>query len=130
MNFFLVHIVKIKFTRNTIPNAITQYTINQEPPIYLFLSHIFSITKQTQNAIFQNQPNKPTFSLSFLVFLVSSSQLRYSIYLYLTNLKWSSTIHQSSKPNHLHDTIKLIQTFKQNLEPSHFCIVFTIISPT
>ena len=42
--------------------------INQEPPIYLFLSHIFSITKQTQNAIFQNQPNIPTFSLSFLVF--------------------------------------------------------------
>ena len=38
--------------------------INQEPPIYLFLSHIFSITKQTQNAIFQNQRNKPTFSLS------------------------------------------------------------------
>ena len=42
--------------------------INQESPIYLFLSHIFSITKQTQNAIFQNQPNIPTFSLSFLVF--------------------------------------------------------------
>ena len=38
--------------------------INQEPPIYLFISHIFSITKQTQNAIFQNQRNKPTFSLS------------------------------------------------------------------
>ena len=32
--------------------------INQERPIYLFLSHIFSITKQTQNAIFQNQPKK------------------------------------------------------------------------
>ena len=166
MNFLLVYIVKIQFTRNTIPNAITPYTIkprniflicfkknicttskwvpgilanqlrfhgflsikilqitngtkkkkidaylmkkrltlalsvtqilqlhnicykgsihlikkhlitlhflhcliNQELPIYLFLSHIFSITKQTQNAIFQNQPNKPTFSLSFLVF--------------------------------------------------------------
>ena len=67
MNFLLVHIVKIKFTRNIILNAITPYTIKQEPPIYLFLSHIFSITKQTQNAIFQNQPNKPTFSLSFLV---------------------------------------------------------------
>ena len=27
MNFLLVHIVKIKFTRNTIPNAITPNTI-------------------------------------------------------------------------------------------------------
>ena len=27
MNFLLVYIVKIQFTRNTIPNAITPYTI-------------------------------------------------------------------------------------------------------
>ena len=32
MNFLLVHIVKIKFTTNTIPNAITPYTIKPRNP--------------------------------------------------------------------------------------------------
>ena len=59
---FLSHKGSIHLTKeHLITLHFLHYLINQEPPIYLFLSHIFSTAKQTQNAIFQNQPkNKKT----------------------------------------------------------------------
>ena len=41
MNFLLVHIVKIKFTRNTIPNAITPNTIKPR--------NLFSFAQKKKN---------------------------------------------------------------------------------